>query len=76
MSNMFSKLSLYDQVGYLLVGSIALLVAYADTVILSMPFPSFTAANLVIWFSCRVFLRPCHPGDREPSCKREERRVL
>lgn len=55
MNNMLSKLSLYDQVGYLLVGSIALLVAYADTVILGMPFPAFTAANLVIWFIVAYF---------------------
>lgn len=33
-----------------------MLVAYADTVILSRPFPALTAANLVIWFLVAYFL--------------------
>lgn len=55
MNQIFSKFNLYDHVGYLLVGSIALLVAYADFVLLDAKFPDFTLINLPLWILVAYF---------------------
>jgi hypothetical protein len=56
MNQIFSKFNLYDQVGYLLVGSIASVVAYADFVLLDAKFPEFNALTLPIWLIVAYFL--------------------
>lgn len=55
--NMFSKFNLYDQMGYLLVGSIAILVIHLDTLVLQVPWKlEITALNLVVWFIGAYFV--------------------
>jgi hypothetical protein len=57
MINQFSsRFNVYDQLGYLLVGSIALLVAYADFVLLRAEFPAFSLVNLLLWIIIAYFL--------------------
>ena len=45
----FSKFNLYDQIGYFLVGSIALLVIYLDTVMTNHKFVPFDLKMSFIW---------------------------
>jgi len=52
----FSKFNVYDQVGYLLVGSIGLLVMYLDTVLLNYEFPKFDLKTAIIWLVVVYFL--------------------
>lgn len=52
----FSKFNVYDQIGYLLVGSIGLLVMYLDTVLLNYKFPKFDLKTAIIWFIVAYFL--------------------
>jgi hypothetical protein len=56
MNQAFSKLNLYDQIGYLLVGSIALLVIYFDFFILNISFSSFNLTTLPLWIVVGYFL--------------------
>lgn len=53
---LFSKFNVYDQIGYLLVGSIGLLVMYLDTVLLNYEFPKFDLENAIIWLIVAYFL--------------------
>lgn len=53
---MFSKFNVYDQIGYLLVGSIALLVMYLDTILLNYKFPKFDLKTAIIWLIIAYFL--------------------
>ena len=52
----FSKLNVYDQIGYLMVGSIGLLVIYLDTILLNYKFPKFDLKTTIIWFIVAYFL--------------------
>lgn len=52
----FSKFNVYDQIGYLLVGSIALLVIYLDTILLNYKFPKFDLRATIIWLIIAYFL--------------------
>ena len=52
----FSKFNVYDQIGYLLVGSIGLLVIYLDAVLLSYEFPKFDLKTAIIWLIVAYFL--------------------
>ncbi len=51
-----SKFNVYDQIGYLLVGSIGLLVIYLDTVLLNYEFPKFDLKTAIIWLIVAYFL--------------------
>lgn len=52
----FSKFNVYDEIGYLLVGSIALLVIYLDTILLNYKFPKFDLRAAIIWLIIAYFL--------------------
>ncbi len=52
----FSKFNVYDQIGYLLVGSIGLLVIYLDAVLLSYEIPKFDLKTAIIWLIVAYFL--------------------
>ena len=52
----FSKFNVYDQIGYLLVGSIGLLVIYLDTILLNYKFPRFDLRTAIIWLIVAYFL--------------------
>lgn len=52
----FSKFNVYDQIGYLLVGSIGLLVIYLDTILLNYKFPKFDLKTAIIWLIVAYFL--------------------
>jgi len=52
----FSKFNVYDQIGYLMVGSIGLLVIYLDTILLNYKFPKFDLKTAIIWFIVAYFL--------------------
>jgi len=54
----FSKLNIYDQIGYLLVGGLAILVGLIDCRILGFhrEIVALTADNFVIWFLVAYFL--------------------
>jgi len=52
----FSKFNVYDQVGYLLVGAICLLVLYLDAILLNLRFPKFDLNIIIIWFIVAYFL--------------------
>jgi len=52
----FSKFNIYDQIGYLLVGSIGLLVIYLDTILLNYKFPKFDLKTAIIWLIVAYFL--------------------
>jgi ABC-type multidrug transport system fused ATPase/permease subunit len=52
----FSKFNVYDQIGYLHVGSIGLLVIYLDTVLLNYEFPKFDLKTAIIWLIVAYFL--------------------
>lgn len=49
MQKIFSKFNIYDHVGYLLVGSIGLLVIYFDTILLDYKLPVFDVNTAIIW---------------------------
>ncbi|GAJ15929.1 unnamed protein product [marine sediment metagenome] len=51
-----SKFSVYDQVGYLMVGSISLIVLYLDSLFLGVRFPRFDLNSSIIWFIVTYFL--------------------
>ena len=53
---MFSKFNVYDQIGYLLVGSIGLLIIYLDTILLNYKFPKFDLETVIIWLIVAYFL--------------------
>jgi len=52
----FSKFNVYDQIGYLLVGAIGLLVLYLDTILLNYKFPKFDLITAIIWLIVAYFL--------------------
>lgn len=52
----FSKFNVYDQIGYLLVGSIALLVIYLDALLLDYEFPTLSLSGAIIWIIVAYFL--------------------
>lgn len=52
----FSKFNVHDQIGYLMVGSIGLLVIYLDTILLNYKFPKFDLETAIIWFIVAYFL--------------------
>lgn len=56
MSNIPLKFNIYDQIGYLLVGSIALMLAYLDSSVLNIRFPDFNLTNLSLWIIVGYFI--------------------
>jgi len=54
----FPKFNLYDQIGYLLVGSIALIVFIFDLYLLDkrFMFPKLTTSNFIVWLIIAYFL--------------------
>jgi hypothetical protein len=53
----FSKLNLYDQMGYLMVGSIALLLyALNSAYFFNVPLPAFNVDSFLIWFIFTYFI--------------------
>lgn len=53
----FPKFNIYDQLGYLLVGSIVVLIAYFDSILLDIHyFPKFNLSSFVIWIVIAYFL--------------------
>lgn len=46
---LFSKLNLYDQIGYLMVGGMALILAIADLKIIGIQAPVFYLENSIVW---------------------------
>lgn len=46
---LFSKLNLYDQIGYLMVGGMALIFADVDLWIVGIQTPNFDFGNSIIW---------------------------
>lgn len=55
-NKLFSKFSFYDQLGYILVGSIALLVAFFDVWILKYQIPEISGVDLVVLVIVAYFL--------------------
>jgi len=57
-NKIFSKFNIYDQLGYLLVGSIALLVVIFNLFLLGKQgfIPDFTTQNFLAWFVIAYFL--------------------
>jgi len=57
-NNIFSKFNIYDQIGYLLVGSVGLLVMVFNLYLMSKNnlIPPFNAQNFLAWFVCAYFL--------------------
>ncbi|MBM4401645.1 MAG: hypothetical protein FJ044_00155 [Candidatus Cloacimonetes bacterium] len=57
-NKIFSKFNIYDQIGYLLVGSIALLVVIFNLFLLGKQsfIPDFTTQNFLAWFIIAYFL--------------------
>jgi len=55
-NKIFSKFSFYDQFGYILVGSIALLVAFFDVWILKYQIPKINGVDLVVLVIVAYFL--------------------
>jgi|Wag4MinimDraft_1082647.scaffolds.fasta_scaffold00816_2 hypothetical protein len=53
---LFPKFNVYDQIGYLLVGSIGLLVIYVDSIFLNFKFPKFDLDTSIIWVVVAYFL--------------------
>jgi len=51
-----SKFNVYDQVGYLMVGSISLIVLYLDSLFLNIRFPKFDLNSSIIWLIVTYFL--------------------
>ncbi len=52
----FSKFNIYDQIGYLLVGSIALLVIYLDALLLDYKVPTLNLSGAIVWIIVAYFL--------------------
>jgi len=53
----FPKFNIYDQFGYLLVGSVLVLVAYFDSILLDIYyFPKFDLSTFIIWIVITYFL--------------------
>lgn len=55
-NKLFSKFNTYDQIGYLLVGSIALLLIYSDALLLNYTLPKLDLGSAVIWLIVAYFL--------------------
>lgn len=53
---LLSKFNVYDQVGYLLVGSISLIVLYLDSLFFDFRFPKFDLNSSIIWLIVTYFL--------------------
>lgn len=53
---LLSKFNVYDQVGYLLVGSISLIVLYLDSLFFDFGFPKFDLNSSIIWLIITYFL--------------------
>ncbi len=51
-----SKFNVYDQIGYLMVGSISLIVIYLDSLFLDFRFPKFDLNSSIIWLIVTYFL--------------------
>lgn len=51
-----SRFNVYDQFGYLLVGSISLIVLYLNSLLLDVEFPKFDLSSFIIWFIITYFL--------------------
>ena len=51
-----SKFNVYDQVGYLMVGSVSLIVLYLDSLFLDVIFPKFALNSSIIWLIATYFL--------------------
>jgi len=51
-----SKFNVYDQIGYLMVGSISLIVIYLDSLFLDFRFPKFDLNSSIIWLILTYFL--------------------
>lgn len=51
-----SKFNVYDQVGYLMVGSVSLIVLYLDSLFLDVIFPKFDLNSSIIWLIATYFL--------------------
>ena len=51
-----SKFNVYDQIGYLVVGSISLIVIYLDSLFLDFRFPKFDLNSSIIWLILTYFL--------------------
>ncbi len=55
MNNAFSKFNLYDQIGYLLVGSVALMVVYGNSILFDMRAPDFNLSSSPLWLIVGYF---------------------
>lgn len=53
---LLSKFNVYDQIGYLMVGSISLIVIYLDSLFLDFRFPKFDLNSSIIWLILTYFL--------------------
>jgi len=53
---LLSKFNVYDQVGYLLVGAISLIVLYLDSLFFDFRFPKFDLNSSIIWLIVTYFL--------------------
>ena len=79
----FSKFNVYDQIGYLLVGSIGLLVIYLDTILLNYKFPKFDLKTAIIWLIVAYFLGHVIQAvanvfikEKEEDFNEQEKRIL
>lgn len=55
MNNAFSKFNVYDQIGYLLVGAVVLMLAYINFSVFDISFPDFNLTNLPLWIVVAYF---------------------
>ena len=55
-NQILSKFNVYDQVGYLMVGSISLIVLYLDSLFLNIRYPKFDLNSSIIWLIVTYFL--------------------
>jgi len=55
-NQILSKFNVYDQIGYLMVGSISLIVIYLDSLFLDFRFPKFDLNSSIIWLIVTYFL--------------------
>lgn len=56
MNQTFSKFNLYDQIGYLLVGSVALLLVYGNSILFGIKAPDFSLSNSPLWLIVSYFV--------------------
>ena len=57
MNNLGLKFNIYDQIGYLLVGAIGLLVIYFNSILLDISYsPKFNLSTIIIWTIIAYFL--------------------